>query len=128
MTDEARLGYSVRKNIPAVVRIISAIEAAKPIVPKPTLEQMLRGKIGRGLVISVDGGQWEVGQNVPQINRRQAELLDRLGHLEAFDAGNDAVTLPPLQPAGGKVAQTALLQENRPRIVGAKVFGNPQEQ
>ena len=63
-----------------------------------------------------------------QVNRRQAQTLDGFGHLKAFDTSNDAVALPILQPTGSEITQAALLQEDGPWIVRAKILGDAQKQ
>jgi hypothetical protein len=92
------------------------------------LEQMLGCEMRGSPIVCVDGRQLEVREKVAQVHGGQAQALDRFGHLKAFNASDDAVAAPILEPPWREVPEAAFLQEDGPGVVRTKIFGDSQQQ
>src|SRR5207248_6449992 len=102
-------------------------ETAKCKMTETPFAQMLEGQPGRRGVIGPDRRQAEVLEQVPDVDRGDAELADAVGDLAAFDAGDDAVAFPILKPRRAGFAQAAFLEEDGPGTMFADVAGDAEK-
>ncbi len=109
-------------------RVVAATEAEEPELANSSLDQMLDGQLDRCAVVHADMGKAQVGDHTAKLHDRRARAAHSVGHPDVLDAGQDAVSLPALEPLRRRLVEAVGCEADRPRPVVPAVLGHPAHQ
>src|SRR5713226_10752402 len=112
MTLTAGVTHGLLKGLTSFIhpRIPPTRDAAECEVLEAAVTEVLESQLSQGGIIQADNWQRQIRERNPQIDRGQSRLTHGPGHGAVFDANQNAVPLPHLQPVRGSSFQSLWLK------------------
>lgn len=111
----------------AFIRVAGTIVTAEGKTMETAGREMFGRQTSDLAIVCFYGGNIGGRQDSPDIHRWNIFLQDGIGNRPVFDAGDDAVTLPVLEPFGENFAQSPFLVIDEPLSSRAHFIRNPVE-